>query len=82
MQQIPGNRNESEEKASSNPQRSGEQTPGIQETSGEPNSQQQNDEWKKGISTGSHEKRNTGNPSEPEGTSSIPLDKNDTIGNP
>jgi hypothetical protein len=81
MQQQPDNRNESE-KASSNPQRSGQQTPGIQETSGEQDNQQQNEEWRRGISTGSHEKKNTGNLSEPEGTSSIPLDNNGTIGNP
>jgi len=77
------NRNQAEESnQSANPQRSGEQTPGTQETSTERGGEQHNEEWKRGISAGSHEKENAGNPSDPEGTSSIPLSKNDTMGNP
>lgn len=82
MQQERENRNKEENNSSVNPQRSGEETPGLQQTSNTEDGQQHNEEWKRGISAGSHEKKNAGNPSEPEGTSSIPLDKNDTIGNP
>ena len=82
MQQEQEKKNTEDKSRSANPQRSGEETPGLQETSGEQDTEQHNEEWKRGISTGRHEKNNAGNPSEPEGTSSIPLDKNDTIGNP
>jgi len=82
MQQEQEKSNMEEKNRSANPQRSGEETPGLQDAAGEQDNEQHNEEWKRGISTGRHEKKNAGNHSEPEGTSSIPLDKNDTIGNP
>ena len=48
--------------------------------------EQSKEEWQRGISAGKHEKMNADNSgsSNPErsGSSSIPLDKEDTIGNP